>query len=306
MTGDAATTDLARSRSAPTETGDSRPFGAHLRMSWWKPLLIIPVLPLLLILLQVLLYQGVALIEGSDDPFSPTTTPLKLVATNLSVGITALLAVVLTARLARVPWRRVFSSPRRFDRKRLLRYLGGAAGLVAIGIAVAWVVAPADLGWSEFRVSGTTVALLVVVALTTPMQAAGEELVFRGAVLPAAASWVRAARPALALGVAVSSVAFMLLHGSSDPWLNAYYVVFGVSTGVMMIVSRGLEAPIALHVANNVLLFTLSSIFADGGAWGINRSAGAAGLSLLVFALVDVVMVVLVWAYERQRRSTAG
>lgn len=48
------------------------------------------------------------------------------------------------------------------------------------------------------------------------------------------------------------------------------------------------EAPIALHVANNVLLFTLNTIFADGGAWIIDRSAGAAGLSLLVFALVDV------------------
>jgi len=62
----------------------------------------------------------------------------------------------------------------------------------------------------------------------------------------------------------------------------------------MMIVSRGLEAPIALHVANNVLLFALGTIFVDGGAWVVDRSAGVAGLSLVVFAVVDIVMVLLV------------
>ena len=275
-------------------------------MSWWKPLLIIPGLPVVMILLQILLYQGVALIDGSDDPLAPTITPLTFLAVNLSIGITGVLAVVLTFRLARVPWQTVLSSPRRFDWKRLLQYLGGAAVLVALGITVARIVAPEDPGWSEFGVSGTTVALLVTVALTTPMQAAGEELMFRAAILPAAASWIRAIRPALALGVAVSSLAFMFVHGSADPWLAAYYVVFGVSTGLMMIISRGLEAPIAFHVANNLLTTTLNTIFADGGAFVIERSAGVAGLSLVVLTAVNVAMVLLVWALERRRRSTAG
>ena len=307
MTEDAATrTGFARSTRAPTPEGDSRPFGAHLRMSWWKPLLIIPVLPVVMILLQILLYQGVALIDGSDDPLAPTITPLKFLAVNLSIGITGVFAVVLTFRLARVSWQTVLSLPRRFDRKRLLQYLGGAAVLVALGITVARIVAPEDLGWSEFGVSGTTVALLVTVALTTPMQAAGEELMFRGAILPAAASWTRTIRPALALGVAVSSPAFMFVHGSADPWLAAYYVVFGVSTGLMMIISRGLEASIAFHVANNLLTTTLNTIFADGGAFVIDRSAGVAGLSLVVLTAVNIAMVLLVWALERRRRSTAG
>jgi len=307
MPDDAATrTRSARPTSAPTAIDDSRPFGAHLRMSWWKPLLIILVPPVVMILVQIPLYQAIALVEGSSDPLSPTITPLKFLASNLSIGLTGFLAVVLAARLAQVPWRRLLSSPRRFDRMRLLTHLGGGVVLVALGLAVTRIVAPEDLGWSEFGVSGTTVAMLVAVVLTTPMQAAGEELMFRGAILPAAASWVRAVRPALALGIAVSSLTFMLVHGSSDPWLAAYYVLVGVSTGVMIIISRGLEAPIAFHVANNVLGFSLTSIFSGGGAFVIDRSAGVAGLSLLVFAAVNIAMVVLVWAYEQRRRSAAG
>ena len=74
----------------------------------------------------------------------------------------------------------------------------------------------------------------------------------------------------------------------------------------MMIISRGLEAPIAFHVANNLLTTTLNTIFADGGAFVIERSAGVAGLSLVVLTAVNVAMVLLVWALERRRRSTAG
>lgn len=39
--------------------------------------------PLVTVLLQVLLYQVVGVIEGSDDP---TFTPLKFLAVNLSTG----------------------------------------------------------------------------------------------------------------------------------------------------------------------------------------------------------------------------
>ncbi|HYP44595.1 MAG TPA: hypothetical protein VEQ66_05305 [Propionibacteriaceae bacterium] len=67
-------------------------------------------------------------------------------------------------------------------------YLGGGAVFVARDLAVTRIVAPEDLGWSELGGTGTTVALLAAVVLSTPMQAAGEELMFRGAILPAAAS----------------------------------------------------------------------------------------------------------------------
>lgn len=281
----------------------SRPFGAHLRMRWWKPLMLIAVLPLALVTLQVLLYQIVGVIEGSDDPLSATFTPLRFLAANMSIGATGLLAIVLLVWMTGAPWRSLISSPRAVDARRLGRYLIGAALLVGAGIGVVALVAPDAPGWTAFAVTGTTIAMLVAIVLTTPLQAAGEELLFRSAVLPAAASWVRAVRPALAVGLVVSSLGFAAVHGSTDPWLFGYYVVIGICTGLMAIISGGVEAPVAFHVANNVLATTVNTLMADGEAFPLDRSSDTGDASLLILVAVNVGMVALVWLRERQARN---
>lgn len=163
-------------------------------------------------------------------------------AANLSTGLTALLAVVLVSRLARVPWRSVFSSPRRFDPRRPAIYFAGSVVLVGAGTAAVAAVAPDATGWVDFGVSGTTVALLAVVILSTPIQSAGEEIMFRGAVLPAAASWFRAVRPAFITGLVVSSLSFAVVHAAGDRWLIGYYLFFSACTALMGLITRGLEA----------------------------------------------------------------
>ena len=298
----------ALSSSSPLTRGHSRPavapFGAHLRMSWWKPLVVIVVPSLVMVVLQISFYQIVGIIEGSDDPLAATFTPLKFLAVNLSVGAAGALAIVLLAWTAKVPWRSLISAPRAFDARRLTHYLLGAALLVGAGIGVVALVAPDAPGWTAFGVSATTIAMLVIILLTTPIQAAGEELMFRSAVLPAAASWVRAVRPALVVGLAVSSLAFAVVHGSTDPWLFGYYVVIGICTGLMAIISRGIEAPVAFHVANNVLATTVNTLMADGGAFPLDRSTDSGDASLLILVAVNVGMVVLVWLRERRARAT--
>ncbi|MEO3931122.1 hypothetical protein ABGB07_45880 [Micromonosporaceae bacterium B7E4] len=57
-----------------------------------------------------------------------------------------------------------------------MRYLIGAALLVGAGSGVVALVAPDPPGWTTFGVNGTTIAMLVVVVLSTPMQAVGGEL----------------------------------------------------------------------------------------------------------------------------------
>jgi membrane protease YdiL (CAAX protease family) len=284
---------------------DSRPFGAHLRMSWWKPLVIIAVPPLVLVTLQVLLYQVVAVIEGSDDPLAGAFTPLKFLAVNVSTGAAGLLAILLLVRTTGVPWRSLISSPRAFDGRRLVQYLVGAVLLVDAGVGVVALVAPDSPGWTTFDITATTIALLVITLLTTPVQAAGEELMFRSAVLPAAASWVRAVRPALVVGLVVSSLAFAVIHGSVDPWLFGYYVVIGICTGLMAIISGGVEAPVAFHTANNVLLTSVNSLLAGGGTFALDRSTGSGDASLLILTAADIGMVVLVWRRERRARVTS-
>ena len=99
----------------------SRPFGAHLRMSWWKPLVLVVALPLVLLALQLLTFLLVGVVEGSDDPLSPELTPLKTLAVNLATAATGLTAVLLLVGMTRVPWRALLSWQRAFDRRRLAR-----------------------------------------------------------------------------------------------------------------------------------------------------------------------------------------
>ncbi|MET7339119.1 CPBP family intramembrane glutamic endopeptidase [Nonomuraea sp. NPDC005650] len=293
--------------TTPHSLDDTRPFGTHIRMAWWKSLIVIAAMPVTLLLLQLGLYLLAGLVDAGEDPLESTLTPLKLLAANLSTGLTALLALVLVSWFAKVPWRRVFSSPRRFDRRRLAIYFAGSAVLVGAGIAVVAIVAPDAPGWVGFSISGTTVAMLVVVLLTTPVQSAGEEIIFRGAVLPAAGSWFRAVRPAFIAGLVVSSLSFALMHGAGDPWLSSYYIFLSVCTALMGLITRGLEAAMGFHIANNVVVTTVNVLMAGGGVLVVDRSEGAGGGPvLIILAVVNVAVLAFVWLRERERRPIDG
>ncbi|MGP9536984.1 CPBP family intramembrane glutamic endopeptidase [Brachybacterium sp. AOP43-C2-M15] len=274
-------------------------------MRWWKPLVIIPVLFIVMFVGQIALTIGVVVIEAAAfgrDPMDMTLSPLMMAALNLSLAVMGPLAVLLTALIARVPWRSLIAAPRRTSWRRLGAYAGSFAGLIAIALGLSALIAPSSVGLTSFALTGTTVGLLVVVLLTTPFQAAGEELMFRGALMPVLASWVRAVKPALVLGMIGSSILFGLVHMSVDPWLLSYYIVFGLSMAAMALISKGLEAPIAFHVANNVILMAVGALFAGGGGLEIDRSVGMGGPFMLVFIAVDLAAVALVWLYERRRR----
>lgn len=270
-------------------------------MAWWRSLIVIVALPLTLFVTQLGLYLLAGLVEG--DPFASELTPLKLLAANVSTGLTALLALALVGSFAKVPWRTVFSAPRRWDRRRLLIYFLGSFVIVGLGMAVVGISAPEDVGWTDFAVTGTTVGLLTVALLSTPLQTASEEIIFRGVIMPAAGSLFRSVKPAFITGLIVSSSMFAYLHGSTDPALFTYYIFFSVCTAVMGLITRGLEAAIAFHTANNLWTTTMNALFAGGGAVAVDRSEGSTGgFALLVPAAASLAALVMVWGRERARR----
>ncbi|MFJ3407102.1 lysostaphin resistance A-like protein [Promicromonospora sp. NPDC090134] len=175
---------------------------------------------------------------------------------------------------------------------------------MGLAMAVVGLTASEAVGWTGFGLTGTTVGILVVIVPSTPIQTTGEEIMFRGAVLPAAGSWFRSVKPAFITGLVVSSLMFAFLHGSSDPILFAYYIVFSVCTAVMGLITRGLEAAIAFHTANNLVTTTINALFAGGGAVAVERSEGSAGgLTLLVPAAASLAALAMVWFRERARRT---
>ncbi|MEU5962072.1 hypothetical protein ABZ777_12785 [Micromonospora parva] len=72
------------------------------------------------------------------------------------------------------------------------------------------------------------------------------------------------------------------------------------------VISRGIEGPVAFHVANNVLFGVVDTVMADGEAYAIDRSTDSGDAALLVLGAVTIAMVVLVWLCERRARATSA
>lgn len=143
------------------------------------------------------------------------------------------------------------------------RLLLACTGLAVVSLVLALVVgALLPLGdvtgvpGSETpeRVGSSAVLVAVVVLLTTPLQAIGEEYGYRGYLLQAVGAI--SGRPWIA--VAVSSLVFALAHGTQNPPLFLDRLAFGVIAGTTVVLLGGLEAGIAMHVVNNLVAFGLA------------------------------------------------
>jgi membrane protease YdiL (CAAX protease family) len=115
-----------------------------------------------------------------------------------------------------------------------------------------------DLGAVNSFTTGTAITA-VVVLLTTPLQAAGEEYLFRGYLLQAFGSffnnrWV---------AILATATLFAIAHGTQNFPLFFDRFAFGLMAGWLVTRTGGLEAGIALHVLNNFLAFGIALAFGD-------------------------------------------
>ena len=102
--------------------------------------------------------------------------------------------------------------------------------------------------------------LLVMAFVLTPFQAAGEEYLFRGWLLLAVGTWIRRPVVAAAVTAVLSAATFSLAHGSLDPWILLDLAAFAVAAVLLTWRTGGLEAAVALHVVNNVVILSLIHI----------------------------------------------
>ncbi|WP_159617922.1 CPBP family intramembrane glutamic endopeptidase [Arthrobacter zhaoguopingii] len=289
-----------RKDSAPIS---DRPFGVHIRMQRWKSLIVLIAVPVILLVMQIAIFQFVTLIEGPADPLKPVLTPLTILAVGISTALAGLITTALMARLANIPWRSLFRHNRSFDWRRLRVYLLGAAVLVAIGGTVTRLIAPESTGTGAVEIGTTTLLLILVTLVATPLQSAGEEVLFRGAVVPAAGAWFRGVRPAIAFGIIVSGVLFALVHVSVEPWFVSYLFVFSACTVIVGLISGGLEAAIAFHVANNVVAGIVNAVFSGNGTSALDRGVDSGpGPAMIILMLMNVAVVIMVWLMERAKR----
>ena len=105
--------------------------------------------------------------------------------------------------------------------------------------------------------------LVVVVLLTTPLQAAAEEYLFRGYLSQAVAGWVRRPLAGAVLAALVSGTFFSFAHLPPDFPSFLYYFSVGLAASAVVWLTGGLEAAIALHTVNNVVIFVLAGALGE-------------------------------------------
>jgi len=109
------------------------------------------------------------------------------------------------------------------------------------------------------KMTGQLVAIGIVVLLTTPFQAIGEEYLFRGYLGQAFGALTRSRVAA----VVIPSILFGLAHGIQNFPLFFDRFAFGLTAGLLTVLVGGLEAGIAMHVMNNLLAFGVTLAFGD-------------------------------------------
>jgi uncharacterized protein len=158
-----------------------------------------------------------------------------------------------------------------------------------------------DMGTGLNDFTSTTRDYLLVVLLLTPLQAAGEEYAFRGYLTQAFGGifgrrWAAVLFPALL---------FAFAHGAQSAPVFFDRFAFGIVAGLLVTLTGGLEAGIAMHVLNNFLAFGLALAYGNmastlnpvGGSWWTIPVT-------LTQSLVYLVLVLLVARHRDLRTRT--
>lgn len=228
-------------------------------------------------------------------------TPAIFLANN--VGIAAAIPLAWAAHRAvfgqKVRW--LSSVQGRFRWGAFWRFVGVVVPLFLLGLAVEVVLS----GLPELRILPETWFLLASVLLTTPLQCAGEEFAMRGLGARALGSWFSSRRVGLVVATAVTAVIFMLMHGAGDPWLNVFYLVFAGCASFMVWRTGGLEAPIALHIVNNMSSMIFLPFMGVSGIFDREAGVGSPWILVQVVIVVSATALIL-WQARRLGLPTSA
>lgn len=118
---------------------------------------------------------------------------------------------------------------RRVGRGLLAIVLVLAPGWLIVNGLVVLVAPTEEIPWSPAEL----LAMFLVVLVLTPLQATGGGVRLRGLVFRVVGGWARGRRAGLVAGVLVSSVLFTAVHGSTDLYINVWYLVLGAGLAVI-------------------------------------------------------------------------
>jgi membrane protease YdiL (CAAX protease family) len=273
------------------------------RYRWWRPLATIILTLLIWMLLFGVISAGFALVGAM-----PESEDFALgVGTNLWMNLmlaSLIPAALIATRLGQ--WRpmgRLMSVTGRVRWGWLLQSMALVTPLWVVYLGINWFVfdqevLPRPQDW---------IGLLVVTAITTPLQAAGEEVAFRGVFVQAIGAWIANRWVALGVSTAVTTALFVAAHGSMDVWIWLDLAALAVLGCWLTWRTGGLEAAMALHIVNN-LTVTFSGILLGGleESYVSESTTGSPVAALMSWVVMGLATALLLWVAKRKGLAPAG
>lgn len=181
--------------------------------------------------------------------------PFGLIATHLGLAVLIPISIGLVRLLHRAPATALLSVEGRVRWRWFWITLGVSAVVLNLVLALNTLVASGTLNLVPTPQAGFGWFLLCIL-LTSPLQAAAEEVFFRGYLMQALGAL--GARPWFT--VVASALTFAAFHGTQNLPLFLDRFGFGLVAGVLVWRTGGLEAAVAAHVVNNVCAFTYAAL----------------------------------------------
>jgi len=288
--------------------------------SWWQPvvgllvmvagaLILVPIVMLPVLAIGIAIQGGDFAHEFDAALQQAKITPAALLYLNLTLAgmIPVAWGVVRALHRLRPRWLMSVRPGVRW------RFFAACLGLSIVALVAQLVVGALlpedanDLGGHLQPVNGTMIALALVVLVSTPLQAMGEEYGFRGYAMQAFGALgdgiagrlgltrARAERAAIVTAIVFSSVLFALAHGTQNFPLFFDRLAFGLLAGYLVYRTGGLEAGIALHIWNNLIAFGFGIAFGqvqqqltetEASWWNLPLTVTQNGVYLVLVILV--------------------
>ena len=259
------------------------------RHRWWRPLVALAVAGGTWVVCALVAFVPALLVVDSEEEMGNPLNPWASASLNLVLALLIPATLLgLWVGFRRSPWR-VLSVTGRLRWGWLGWCLLVVTPLWAAYLAVTWFVFDQEvLDRPEHWV-----ALLVITLLTTPLQAAGEEIAFRGGLVQGVGAWFHSPVVALVVTTVLSTAFFAAAHGSADVWVVIELGSLAAAGCWLAWRTGGLEAVIVLHVVNNVLIMVtgillggLEESYVDGSTQGSPVSAGMNVVATVVVTAV--------------------
>ena len=276
------------------------------RYRWWRPLLVGVVGAVLYVLLSLLYTVPFAVLTfmapaemaafadvlntGTIDMSDPTVFAFALGSIALMLPSLWLATLLLGSR----PVGLLSSVATRLRWPWMLRCFGSALVVYAIVFGFAFLVLDPLSGADPISTTVTvsTVLLVLLALVLTPLQATAEEYVFRGYLMQTVGGWLK--HPAWAI---LLPVPLFAIGHDYDLWGLVDVAVFAIAAGWLTWRTGGLEAAIAAHVVNNTLLFVL-------GAFGIVDLNAKGGSPSGILMTVVTMAAYGAWVLRQAKRSS--